>query len=458
MTPLFPTAALQDATLYDEPLRPQFHFTAKKGWLNDPNGLVFHKGRYHLFFQHNPFGVQWGNMTWGHAVSPDLVHWTELDSALTPDAMGTEFSGSAVIDKSGILGEGRGVMALFYTAAGGTNPESQGKPFTQCLATSVDGTTFVKSPGNPVLAHQEGENRDPKVVWHAPSRTWVMALYLADDRYGLFGSSDLKSWKKLSEVVLPGTSECPDFFELPVDGNRRNRLWVFWGANGNYRLGSFDGQSFRAGTAVLSTDAGPNFYAAQTYSDEPKGRRVQIGWMRGSDFKDCDWNQQMSFPRTVRLKSTPLGARLAFEPVSSLQSLRTRRLPPEQDGDSQVFRSSTGLFEIRGRWRAVSQGRFNLDVLGTAVSYDFGTKTMKIGSHERKIEAVDGFVDMTLLADRASLELFAQDGEVTGHLFAPADPAARDVRLIGAGGETPARLDVYELRSAWKGTKDRRSR
>src|SRR5579862_8521931 len=224
------TGAQQLTPFYSEPSRPQFHFTAKRGWLNDPNGLVYFNGQYHLFFQHNPFEPEWGNMTWGHAVSKDLVRWTQLDDAIEPDKLGTIFSGSAVIDEqntSGLGANGQAPLVCIYTAAGGTNKASIGKPYTQCLAYSLDGVTFTKYPGNPVLPHQIVNNRDPKVIWYAPTKQWLMALYLDGHTYGFFGSPDLKSWSKLSEIEVANAAECPDFFELPLDGNGGQKKWVF---------------------------------------------------------------------------------------------------------------------------------------------------------------------------------------------------------------------------------------
>jgi fructan beta-fructosidase len=241
--------AVPDAEgLYREPYRPQFHFSSRRGWNNDPNGLMYYRGEYHLFYQHNPYGWKWGNMHWGHAISRDLVHWQELGDALYPDALGTMFSGSGVVDWGNTAGLQTGeekTLVCIYTAAGDTSALSKGQPFTQCIAASNDrGRSWRKYEGDPVLGHIVAHNRDPKVIWHAPTGRWIMALYLDKNDYALFASPDLKGWTRICDVALPGCSECPDLFELPVDGEAANTRWVFWGANGTYRLGAFDGRGF----------------------------------------------------------------------------------------------------------------------------------------------------------------------------------------------------------------------
>ena len=203
-------------TLYHEAGRPQFHFTAQTGWLNDPNGLVYFDGEYHLFFQ---FVTQLDGhddaKLWGHAVSTDLVHWHQLENALEPDTLGAMWSGSAVIDwdnTSGFGSPGHPPLVALYTAAGGRSPQSKGHSATQCLAYSTDrGRTLTKYAGNPVLPHIAGENRDPKVVWYAPTRHWIMALYVDGDQFGLFSSPDLKAWTQIQTLTIPGCIECPDF-------------------------------------------------------------------------------------------------------------------------------------------------------------------------------------------------------------------------------------------------------
>ncbi len=201
-----PMAARQESTLYHEALRPQFHFTPARNWMNDPNGLVYYRGEYHLFFQHNPFGRQWGNMTWGHAVSPDLVHWRQLPNAIEPDRLGTIYSGSAVVDRDNTTGFQQGrekPLVAIYTAAGGSSPQSQGQPYTQCLAYSTDrGRTWTKYAGNPVLPHVIGENRDPKVIWYPPERNRVRIRVLADrTSLEVFGNDGRVS---LSSCLLSG--------------------------------------------------------------------------------------------------------------------------------------------------------------------------------------------------------------------------------------------------------------
>ena len=207
---------VNDAAEYRESGRPQLHFTARTGWLNDPNGLVYFGGEYHLFFQHNPTGNNWGNMTWGHAVSTDLVTWRHLDNAISPDHLGTIYSGSAVIDHDNTAGFQTGAEApivAIYTAAGGSSPESDGQPFTQCLAYSNDrGRSWTKYARNPVLPHVVGENRDPKVIWYAPGQFWVMALFLDGESFALFTSPNLKRWTRTQTLAVPNSGECPDSF------------------------------------------------------------------------------------------------------------------------------------------------------------------------------------------------------------------------------------------------------
>ncbi|HVT12789.1 MAG TPA: glycoside hydrolase family 32 protein [Fimbriimonadaceae bacterium] len=427
---------------YSEPLRPQFHFTAQKGWLNDPNGLVYFKGEYHLFFQHNPFGTEWGNMTWGHAVSKDLVHWTQLPEAIEPDALGTIFSGSAAVDQHGTAGFGNGALVCMYTAAGGTNDASKGKPFTQCLAYSTDGRTFHKFEGNPVLPHIEGENRDPKLIWYSPTHTWILALYLDGNRYALFSSIDLKHWTKTCDVDMSGTSECPDFFELPIDGGKK---WVFWGANGNYRVGRFDGKVFTPETNPIRSNFGNTSYAAQTYFNDPKGRRVQIAWLRDSNFPDTAWNQQMGFPAELKLRATSQGPRLSIYPVEEIKSLHG----PKLKGKDGWYASASGLLDIDARFEVPESGVLALTVNGRTISYDVASQTLQALGKRASVPPVLGRLDLRILADRASIEIYAQSGLVYMPLFTLPETSERGFRVQTTRGWKAEKMDVYVVRSAW---------
>ncbi len=437
-------AAMHVNPPYSEPLRPQFHFTAKSGWLNDPNGLVYFKGEYHLFFQHNPKEAVWGNMTWGHAVSRDLVHWRQTANAIEPDALGTIFSGSAVVDRENTSGLGAGMVCL-YTAAGGTSEESKGQPFTQCLAHSADGRTFTKFSGNPVLGHVEGQNRDPKVIWHAPTKRWVMALYLDGNHYGLFGSANLLSWKRLSTVEMDGTSECPDFFELPVDNDRRQMKWVFWGANGRYRIGGFDGTTFTPETELLPTNFGNTGYAAQTFFNDPKGRRVQIAWHNNSVFPSAAWNQEMGFPTELKLVSTPGGPRLSTLPIPEVRSL----YGPRATAHDGFYAVESGLMDVSMAVRVGGAGSLNVQVNGHPIRYDGATHELKALDKVAKVEPSGGLVKLRMLVDRASIEIFAQDGLVTMPLFVLPVDAPKGLRLAMPSDWKVEKIEVHALRSAW---------
>lgn len=306
-------------SMYKEKNRPQFHFTTRRGWINDPNGLIYHNGEYHLFYQHNPFERDWENMHWGHAVSKDLVHWEELPDALYPDHLGTMYSGSAVIDYENTAGFNKGktpAMVAAYTAA---SPDRQ----VQCIAYSLDnGRTFTKYVQNPVINSKEKWNsqdtRDPKVFWYAPDKHWVLVLNERDG-HSIYTSGNLKDWEYQSHVT--GFWECPELFELPVDGNKENTKWVMYGASGSYMLGKFDGKRFtpEAGKYLYTTGT---VYAAQTITNIPAsdGRRIQIGWARVSH-PDMPFNGMMLMPTELTLQTTKDGIRLVSVPVKETEQL-----------------------------------------------------------------------------------------------------------------------------------------
>ena len=457
-----PVEEIKTSPLYDETYRPQFHFTSRQNWLNDPNGLVFFKGEYHLFFQHNPVGIDWGNMTWGHAVSSDLVHWQQLADALTPDALGTMFSGSAVVDwhnTSGFKPKGSSAPPLvaLYTAAGDTSPESKGQPFTQCLAYSTDkGRTWTKYAANPVLKHIEGGNRDPKVIWYAPAQRWIMALYLDKSEFAFFSSPDLKEWTLLQKMDVPGASECPDFFPLSVTGKRGVEKWVWTAANGHYLVGTFDGQKFTPETDLRQVDFGGNYYAVQSYSDIPEkdGRRIQIAWMAGATYPQMPFNQQMSFPCTLTLHETSDGLRLFREPVVELAGLHkashTWHNLTVSPGENPLHDLKGELWDIQAEFEPGQAAQIGLTVRGEQIVYDVQKKTLTCLGHTAPLELEGGRLKLRILADRTSLEVFGNAGRVslTSSFLPPQKDQQLGLHIIG-GNSKVLYLTATPLRSAW---------
>jgi fructan beta-fructosidase len=447
------------ADLYREPLRPQFHFTSRRGWNNDPNGLVFHEGEYHLFYQHNPYGWSWGNMHWGHAVSRDLVHWEELGGALYPDELGTMWSGSAVVDRANTAGFARGgepAIVCFYTAAGGTGPQSQGKPFTQCLAYSTDrGRTWTKYDKNPVLPHVIGENRDPKVIWYEPERKWVMALYLDKSDFALFASRDLKQWQRLSDVTIPGTSECPEFFEIPVDGDRRKTRWIFYGGNGRYLIGRFDGRTFTPESGPHALHFGNCFYASQTFHDIPAadGRRILIAWGQ-VNLPGMPFNQMMTFPVELTLRGTDDGLRLFVNPAREIASLRARThtLPaqPLRPGDNPLAGVAGELFDVTVEFAPGDATEVSMNVRGVPVVWSAPKQELSCLNKKAALKPVAGHVRLRLLVDRASIEIFGNDGRLYLPMGAILKADHRALEIAAKGGTAQLRsAAVHELQSAW---------
>ncbi len=446
------------AGLYDEALRPQFHFSPRRGWNNDPNGLVYFNGEYHLFFQHNPYGTGWGNMHWGHAVSKDLVRWTEVEEALYPDALGPMFSGSAVVDHANTSGfgkEGKAPLVLIYTAAG--------NPATQCIAYSLDGRTFTKYKGNPVVKNITGGNRDPKVFWHAPTQRWVMALYV--ERTGkmhtvqFLSSQNLREWTELSAV--PGDKdgghylyECPDFFELPVTG-RAEKRWILSAADGHYAVGAFDGTTFKPEAERLRGHWGKAYYAAQTFSDFPDGRRVQIGWLQAPS-PGMPFNQGMTLPQELRLAVTPEGVRLTHRPVKELNTLRKRTqafgpvdLAVETANPLAAFEAE--LVELRVACEVSADAVVCFDLRGVPIRYDAAKQELAIAKHTTPWPVKDGKLGLIVYVDRTCIEVFSQDGLLYAPVAAIPQADAREVTLTVEKGRARAlQGEVHALQSCWE--------
>ncbi len=458
-----PSDEIKDAgNLYHESLRPQFHFSPRRGWNNDPNGLVFYRGEYHLFFQHNPYGWGWGNLHWGHAVSSDLVNWRELGDVLAPDQFGPMFSGSAVVDwpnTSGLGRAGQPAQVLVYTACG--------NPAVQCLAYSTDGRNYAKFSGNPVLKQITAGNRDPKVRWYAPERKWVMVLYVGfedaskpdakgrpgcRDTIQFLSSPDLKDWTVMSEMA--GFYECPDFFPLPDPADPAKVKWVLTAASSDYMVGAFDGAKFTPETPKLKGQRGRGCYAAQTYSDLPAkdGRRIQIGWFQ-TETRGMPFNQCLTIPLSLSLRSTPEGARLDWQPAKELETLRGKSwhcgaftLKP---GEANPLADARGeLLEVRADFEPGRNTEATFAVRGVPIVYDAGKAALIVNGLVAPAPLLQGRQKIIIYADRTSLEIFASDGLVYVPMPVLLKPENQSVEVSAPGGVVKFNhLDLYKLKS-----------
>jgi len=430
--------------LYREALRPQFHFSAQRGWLNDPNGLVFHAGEYHLYFQHNPFGWNWENMHWGHAVSRDLVRWQELSPVLWQRHA---FSGSAAVDHANIGGFQTGKEPALIAAWTSTDRG-------ECIAFSNDrGRTFTEIPQNPVIKHH---GRDPRIFWHAPTKRWVMALYdeAANQKaITIHTSTDLRHWEPRSRI--DGFYECPDLYELPVDGAKDNTRWVLTGANGHYLLGRFDGATFTPDQPTqIAFPATNDIYAAQTYNDIPAadGRRIHVGWFR-NEFKGMPFNQCMAFPAELTLRTTSAGIRLCAVPVREIAGLheKVERLPAGtlMPGDDPLAKLSGELLDVRGSFVLPEGGSLALTLRGVAITYDVAKQELTCAGRKAPLALMGGRLDLQVLVDRTSVEVYAGNGLV--YMPLPEKPATdnRSLHLTAGVGTRITTLEVATLRSAW---------
>ncbi|HEY1687115.1 MAG TPA: glycoside hydrolase family 32 protein [Tepidisphaeraceae bacterium] len=441
--------------LYHEALRPQIHFSAQRGWINDPNGLVFYRGEYHLFFQHSPFSWGDGPKFWGHAVSKDLVHWREVDEALYPGQLGPMWSVSAVVDANNSSGFGTSAnppMVLMYTAAG--------EPFTQCIAYSTDARHFTKYSENPVIQNISGGNRDPLAFWDEAAHCWVVAVYVEDHGHTIhfFTSSNLRDWKLASSYNKTDGNflfECPDIFEIPLDGKADQMKWILTSANGEYAVGNFDGKQFTAETSPLHALWGEGFYAAQTFNSEPQGRRVQIGWMQTAT-PGMPFNQSMSLPMELKLVSTADGPRLTRTPVKELESLRDRAfvVPPQGIGPetaNPLAKINAELLELRTQFTPEKGAKVAFNIRGVSVVYDVSQQQLSVNNHTAPAPLVNGKQNLIIYVDRTSVEVFASGGLTYVPLPINLNPMNQSLSVSVEGAPVQFdELDAYQLKSAWR--------
>ena len=492
----------KDTNYMKEPLRPQFHFSPEINWMNDPNGLVYHDGEYHLFHQYNPAGIAWGHMSWGHAVSRDLLHWKHLPLAI-PEADGImAFSGCCVVDHSNTSGFGNGTkppIVAIYTGHG------RGKQAQYVAFSNDKGRTWTQYAENPVLDLDKQDFRDPKVFWHAPTKRWIMVVSLAVEKVLVFyGSDDLKSWHELSRFGPAGTIdkpnwECPDLFELPVEGEAGKKLWVLevdmgdgsvaGGSGGEYFVGKFDGTRFKTIQHAQWVDYGRDFYAPISWDNIPNtdGRRIWIGWFNNWEthlVPTSPWRSCMSVPRTLSLKKVafnkeePATYVLVQKPVNELENLRTRTRTLETNKASwpPVAVTSPGdlkdlTFEFEtilhpGKARSVGFRIRTGEDEFTEIAYDRNysgvyvdrTKSGNVdfhnafaGRHTAPARIINGKVYLQIFVDRSTVEVFINGGEavISDRIF----PTNRRATIEVFAGDDSAKISstkLHTLKSIWR--------
>jgi len=432
---------------YTQPYRNQFHASTRRGWNNDPNGMVFANGIYHLYYQHNPFGIFWGNMHWGHLQSTDLIHWEEKPIAILQKLVqGGIWSGGGFLDFNNSAGLGKGTQFAAFTSTGGEH-----------LAYSQDsGLTFQELPENPVVRHT---GRDPKIIYYSPEKKWVMAVFDGapcaeteatppaksspeDRKYcniAFYESKNLRQWKRTGAFTNPDRQavfECPELFELPVQGKPGESRWILLAAQNRYFIGNFDGKTFHQESGPLGTSHGA-FYAAQTFSDIPDGRRIQIGWVPTDvylkEFPDQMVNQAFTLPHELTLRQTKDGLRMFFWPVKETEGLREQLLVDEKNLSlakaNQLLRKyQTELTEV---W------------------IEFGDS----GPHPLLLRGMDASFNGSaarIYSDRTFNEVYAQDGLSYEIRKMPAEALASPESQLTAPENTliPS-LKIYRLQSIW---------
>ena len=465
---------------YQELHRPQIHFTPEANWMNDPNGLVYLADEYHLFYQHNPNGNTWGHMSWGHAVSTDLLHWQHLPIALreyrdkTTGDSTMIFSGTVVVDKNNSAGFGNNAMVAIYTSH--VHKNNSVLVQHQSMAFSNDkGRTWKRYDKNPILDIKRIDFRDPKVFWYEPQQKWVMALVVPDlFTVQFYDSKNLLDWKLTGEFKGAGDDsriwECPDLYELPIENESKSK-WILSLSGGHpqgakfvgmqYFVGEFDGNTFHrdsAGQSEQYIDYGKDFYAGIIYNnlDHPQKKKVMLGWVNnwayGNQIPTSPWRGAMSIPRELSLVKTNNGIFLKQQPILGLETIRGKKIDAMEN---QVFTSAfefsavlTGettlsLMAEGNRQLTLSyvKGEFSID--RTKTETDFQADFASVDSYT--VPQYPPSIKIRVIVDQSILEVFINDGEaaLTEQFFFN----SKEIEIKSTGVKIE---DIYLLKSIWK--------
>lgn len=484
----FPFVLNAQTKLYTEQYRPQFHLSPALNWCNDPNGLVYNNGTYHLFYQHNPFGNRWGHMTWGHATSTDLVHWTHLPIAIAEENGVMIFSGTCVVDKNNTSGFGKnGKVPMVAIYTGHIENVNQ----SQHIAYSLDdGVTWTKYASNPVLDLHKKDFRDPKVFWYEPKKYWVMALMLPVEHILQFYSSkNLKEWNHLSDFGPAGDTnavwECPDLTQVPIEGMPGKKKWLLQmsqNASMQYFVGEFDGVKFtnqNVADKINRPDYGPDYYAAIAYNQLPASiAPAAIGWVNNwnyaNDIPTTPWKSAMSLPRNLSVQKINNEWILVQKPVAALALLRKKiftlqqetittekTLPVKSTQFEMEFTIEPGTASVSGVRIAVGNNNYfeigydaNKQIFyadrSKAGNNSFNDNFKKLNRFEKAIPLQNKKIQLHVYLDNSIAEVFVNNGTAvfTAQFFS--DAKNKGIQLFSNGENSKfSNINLWQMKSAW---------
>jgi sucrose-6-phosphate hydrolase SacC (GH32 family) len=389
-----------------------------------------------------------------------LLHWEEKDCALYPDELGTMFSGCGIVDKNNVTGlkeNDNDVVLLYYTAAGGNSLLSEGKKFTQCLAFSTDGgVTFKKYDNNPIVSHIEAENRDPKVIYSEELQEYVMTLFLNENRYAILTSKDLLKWKTIQELALEGDAECPDFYPLPLNGDKNNIKWVLSGASDRYLVGEINNNAFHPIQPAKRLHYGRNSYASQTFSDidEKDGRRIRIAW-NTMEVPDTYFNDSMCFPTEMSLKSINGEPNLCTWPIDEIKKLYENTVTYE---NKEISGNSSFMAKLDGKaldmeldFITDDKSEFSINLFGMEITCKVSENLLQMCNHTMPLCRYNGKIKLRLLVDTLGAELFTDEGEAHMCIGFLCDYNLNNLTINPQNGNIKLlKCNISTLKSIWK--------
>lgn len=446
-------------TQYQETYRNQFHYSPQAGWMNDVNGVFYQNGLYHLTFQHYPYSNEWNDMHWGYATSKDLLHWTQHNPAIVPgkNSVGMAYSGTAAIDHHNTLGLQKGntptvVMAFTDIKAG------------QSLVYSQDGgKTWIPHAKNPVMPPKPNtdkieDRRDPKIFFYEPDNKWIMSIFVAGEGMEFHSSPNLIDWTYHSTFNAAGFWECPDMFQLPIEGTTQKK-WVFVGAKGVYKIGDFDGETFTPKSETYELFSGIDLYGGQSFTDNTN-RRIHLAWlgMWERNPVKSTWNHAVSFPTKLTLVNTPDGLRLSRTPIKEISNLyqKTKVWPAQtlNSNKNLLADEAFGLIDLTAEFDlktaiestkiSQSEAKIHFNIANKTLSYDLKENTFD----GIPIPLSNGKLKIRLLIDKGAVEFFVNDGLVSRAEEFAFD-ATQPLALLADTAVKLESLTLHRLKSTW---------